>query len=214
MQLFVATQSSHISSRLDFRRAILLEERRPVALQDLSEGTAPFFMNAPDNNVLEFALAQRVILVVEDAEFILTDAIYRDLTGRTPEDAGVHIIAIGGTSFRLYLELARLPGNRVAALRDNDGDYQRNFAERFSDMTSSERRVYRDEDASRCTFEICVYRDNTDLCERLFAGTRRRLSIQEYMLANKAEAAFQLLEEEARMTVPAYISEAIAWINA
>ncbi len=40
------------------------------------------------------------------------------------EDDGVHIIAIGGTSFRRYLELARLLENRVAALRDNDGNYQ------------------------------------------------------------------------------------------
>ncbi len=214
MQLFVATHSSHISSRLDLRSAILLGESRPVALRDPSEDTARFFMKAPDNNVLEFALAQRVILVEGDAEFILSDAFYRNLTGRTPEDAGVHIIAIGGTSFRRYLELARLLGNRVAALRDNDGDYQQNCVERFADMTSPERRVYGDEDASRSTFEICVYRDNTDLCERLFAGTRRRLSVQEYMLANKAEAAFRLLEEGARMTVPAYISEAIAWINA
>lgn len=182
--------------------------------RDLSQDTARFFMKAPDNNVLEFALARRDIQVEGDDEFILTDAFYRNLTGITTEDAGVQIIAIGATSFRHYLELARIQGNRVAALSDNDGDYQQSCVERFNDMTSPERRVYGDEDASRSTFESCVYRDNTELCERLFVGTRRRLSVQEYMLANKAVAAFWQLEARARMTIPAYISEAIAGINA
>lgn len=122
LQLFVATHSSHISSRLDLRRAILLGESRTVTLRDLSEDTARFFMKDPDNNVLDLALARRVILFEGDAEFILTDAFYRNLTGRTSKDAGVHIISIGGTSFSCYFELARLLGNRVAALRDNDGN--------------------------------------------------------------------------------------------
>lgn len=73
MQLFVATHSSHISSRLDLRSAILLGKNRPVSLHELPEYTARFFMKAPDNNVLEFALAQRVILVkVTQSLFLLT----------------------------------------------------------------------------------------------------------------------------------------------
>lgn len=40
-------------------------------MNELSAETAAFFMKAPDNNVLEFALARRVLLVEEDAEFIL-----------------------------------------------------------------------------------------------------------------------------------------------
>ncbi|MGP2522152.1 TOPRIM nucleotidyl transferase/hydrolase domain-containing protein [Pantoea ananatis] len=130
MQRFVSRHSSHISSRPDLRSAILPGKSRPVAL--------------------------RVILAEGDAGFILTDAFYRSLTGRAPEEAGVHIVAIGGTRFRCYLELAFIPGNRVAALRDNDGDSQRNSVERFADMISPERKVYGDEDASRSTFEVCV----------------------------------------------------------
>ncbi|MFX5008992.1 TOPRIM nucleotidyl transferase/hydrolase domain-containing protein, partial [Acinetobacter baumannii] len=94
------THSSHISSRLDLRKAILLGSARPVLMNELSAETAAFFMKAPDNNVLEFALARRVLLVEGDAEFILIEAFYRRLYGRAPEEDGVHIIAIGGTSFR------------------------------------------------------------------------------------------------------------------
>lgn len=88
VQQFVATHSSHISSRLDLRSTILLGKNRHVSLHELPEDTARFFMKAPDNNVLEFALVQRVIIVEGDAEFILTDAFYRGLTGRAPEHDG------------------------------------------------------------------------------------------------------------------------------
>ncbi|MBW9429162.1 AAA family ATPase [Atlantibacter hermannii] len=213
-QVFIATHSSHISSRLDLRKAILLGATRPVLMNELSAETAAFFMKAPDNNVLEFTLAKRVLLVEGDAEFILIEAFYRRLYGRAPEDEGVHIIAIGGTSFRRYLELARLLENRVAVLRDNDGSYQQNCDERYADVLCARSRVFADRDDRRSTFEISLYQDNTDLCDALFSGSRRTLTVQDYMLANKAEAAFLLLQLHGEdLSVPDYIQEALAWIR-
>lgn len=214
MQLFVATHSINTSSRLDLRSAIQLGKNKLVSLHELPGDTARFFMKAPDNNVLEFALTQRVILVEGDAEFILNDAFYRWLTGRAPEHDGVHIISIGGMSFRRYLELARLLENRVAALRDNDRDYQQNCVDRFAEILSPDIRVFGDENPDRSTFEICLYQDNVAICEQAFGNRRRLLSVQDYMLANKAEAAFELLELNAPLSVPAYIREAVTWISA
>lgn len=214
-QLFLATHSSHISSRLDLRNAILLGEDRPVMLKHLPSDTADFFMKAPDNNVLEFALAKKVILVEGDAEFILIEAFYRSYRGRAPEDDNVHVIAIGGTSFRRYLELARLLGNRVAALRDNDGKYQQNCVDRYAEVLCAGIRIFAEEDNSRSTFEISLYRDNSALCDATFGAARRMLTVLEYMLANKAEAAFSLLQEHGdNLSMPAYIRDAIEWISA
>lgn len=213
-QLFIATHSSHISSRLDLRKAILFGESRPVLLNELSDETAAFFMKAPDNNVLEFSLARRVLLVEGDAEYILIESFYRQLFNTAPEDDGVHIIAIGGTSFRRYLELALLLGNRVAALRDNDGNYQQNCCERYADIICDHINVFADHNDERSTFEICLYQDNMALCERLFGEGRRTLTVQDYMLANKAEAAFKLLQHDGEeLSVPAYIQEALAWLR-
>lgn len=173
MQVFVATHSSHISSRLDLRSAILPGKNRPVSLYELPEATARFFMKAPDNNVSEFALALRVILVEGGAELILTDVFYRGLTGRAPEHDGAQIISIGGMSFRRYPELARLLEKRVAALRDNDGDYQQTCVDCFAEILSPDMRMFGDEKPDRSTSEICLYQDNVAICEQAF-GSRCR----------------------------------------
>jgi hypothetical protein len=60
-QLFIATHSSHICSRLDLRHALLLGTGQKTGrLKALSDDTTNFFMKAPDNNVLEFALSIQV----------------------------------------------------------------------------------------------------------------------------------------------------------
>jgi hypothetical protein len=52
------------------------------------------------------------------------------------------------------------------------------------------------------------------MCEALFGGHRRTLTVQAYMLANKAEAAFRLLQQyDPELIVPDYIQEALAWIR-
>src|SRR5690606_2257324 len=104
---------------------ILSEENpsQPTSLKDLSQETANFFMKAPDNNVLELALCKKAILVEGDAEFILIDALYRNSTnGASTNTDGIHVISVDGTSFKRYLELAKLLGIKVATIRDNDGD--------------------------------------------------------------------------------------------
>jgi len=216
-QLFIATHSSLISARLDLRKAILLSgSGKNTRLSALPLDTAKFFMKAPDNNVLEFALSKKVILVEGDAEFILLDALYRKHSGSTLKGDGVHVISVGGTSFKRYLDLAKLLDVRAAVIRDNDGDYQKNCVENYSEHVMSNAKVFADVDSvCRTTFEICLYNDNKTLCDEVFIASRRKLDVLGYMLANKADAAFELLQKkEDDLVAPAYIQEAIAWINA
>ncbi|WP_439684233.1 ATP-dependent nuclease [Cupriavidus oxalaticus] len=214
-QLFVATHSSHIASRLDLRHAQLLgTNNQASSLKALSEETANFFIKAPDNNVLEFALSQRVILVEGDAEFILFDALYRAASGGTsPEQDGVHVMAIGGTSFKRYLELGRLLGIRTAAIRDNDGNFQSNCVDSFAEHAYEAGKVFADADNTKYTFEVSLYDCNTAICDALFAVGRRTLTPLEYMLANKTDAALSLLTSQHVLSVPRYIEEAVQWIR-
>ncbi|CAJ8709060.1 ATP-dependent endonuclease [Burkholderia pseudomallei] len=216
-QLLVATHSSMICSRLDLRKALLLgsDPAKRGALSDLSEATAKFFMKASDNHVLEFALSKKVILVEGDAEFILLEELYsRHSGGRTLAEDNVHVISVGGTSFKRYLELAKILGIRVAVVRDNDKHWQKNCVDNYADFRMDNARVFADPDDERSTFEICLYADNRALCDRLFGASRKSLSVLDYMLANKADAAFELLDKgAAELLAPQYIQDAIAWIR-
>lgn len=215
-QLFIATHSSLVCSRLNLRKAILLNSSvaNPVVLKHLTEDTARYFMKAPDNNVLEFVLAKKALLVEGDAEYILIDAFYKKHPdGTTPESDGVHVIPVG-TSFKRYMELAKLLGIRTAVARDNDRNYDANCVASYAGHIADSIKVFSDLDNDRWTFEICVYQDNRTSCDALFSARRKSLSVQDYMLANKADAAFELLDKaETALVAPAYIQDAIAWIK-
>jgi putative ATP-dependent endonuclease of OLD family len=218
-QLFIATHSSFVATRLDLRKVLILSEEKPsepASLKDLSQETAEFFMKAPDNNILELALCKRTILVEGDAEFILMDALYKNSAKAASTDAdGVHVISVDGTSFKRYFELADLLGIKVAAIRDNDGDYQANCVANYADFASTSIRVFADPDPARRTFEVCMYEDNKDICDGQFLAARKTLTVQDYMLKNKADAAFQLLAKKGlELVAPKYIQDAVAWIRA
>lgn len=218
-QLFIATHSSFIATRLNLRKVLILSEQKPsepTFLKDLSQETADFFMKAPDNNVLELALCKKAILVEGDAEFILMDALYKNSAKGTSIDAdGVHVISVDGTSFKRYFELAGQLGIKIAAIRDNDHDYQTNCADNYAEFVSASIMVFADVNNARHTFEVCIYEDNKSICDDQFLVGRKTLTVQDYMLKNKTDVAFQLLEKKgAKLVAPGYIQEAVAWIRA
>lgn len=215
-QLFIATHSNLISTRLDLRKSILLNSNSsvPVLLKDLPDDTAKFFMKAPDNNILEFILSNRVILVEGDAEFILIEAMYEKVTNEKLEDSDVHVISVGGTSFKRYLDIAKLLNIRTAVVRDNDGDYQTNCVDRYIDYNVANIKIFSIVDNAISTFEISIYNTNQSICDELFLPGRKTLSVQQFMLDNKADCAFELLDKKTdSITTPDYIKEAIEWIK-
>ena len=214
-QMVVTTHNSLISTRLDLRNAILLNSSATVAatLGDLPNETSDFFMKAPDNNVLEFVLSGRVILVEGAAEFILMQALFKQITGTELDTTDIHVISVGGTSFKRYMDLAKLLGVRTAVLRDNDEDYETNCRDNYADYVTADIRVFSEENNAMSTFEISMYQNNTELCDEMFSGGKIKLPPQEYMLKNKTKVALRLLNEKAEtVVVPEYIKEAIQWI--
>ncbi len=215
-QIFIATHNSLISTRLDLRKSILLNSssQEPVLLKDLPQETAKFFMKAPDNNILEFIMSSKVILVEGDAEYILIDAIYSNVIGSTLEADNVHVISVGGTSFKRYLDLALLLNTRTAVIRDNDGNAQAKCIDAYEDYNAANISIFFEQDNTQTTFEICFYELNKVVCDELFGPARRTLSVQDYMLDNKADCAFELLDKKSEALVsPDYINQAIQWIN-
>ena len=219
-QIIIATHSSLISTRLDLRKAILLNSsnQKSLTLNGLTDETSKFFMKSPTNNILEFILSQKVILVEGDAEYILIEKLYESVAGNSPNKDGIHIISVGGLSFKRYLELAKILNIKVAVIRDNDGDIQKNCIENYADYSGSNINIFSDQDNLRTTFEICIYNDNKSFCDKLFTTSRIKLPPLDYMLKSKAEAAFRIIDSLdknplIRITTPKYIKQAIEWIK-
>lgn len=216
-QLFIATHSNMVSTRLGLRKSILLNSNStvPVLMKTISESTAKYFMKAPDNNVLDFILSKKVILVEGDSEFILMEAFFNKITDENLEISDIHVISVDGTSFKRFLEIAVYLKIKTAVIRDNDGDYQGNCIDSFMEFSENEFiKVFSDNDNTRSTFEICLYQDNSEFCEKMFGKKRKILSVLNYMIKNKTGVAFELLENYANeIVVPKYISRAIRWIR-
>lgn len=215
-QLLISTHSNLIATGLDLRKAILLNSNSlvPASLNNLPDDTATFFMKSSNHNVLEFILSKKVILVEEDSEYILLGEFYKNIIGKTAEESNIHIISIGGTSFKRYLDLAKLLNIKTAVIRDNDHDYYANCIENYNDYINDHIMVFSEEDNERYTFEVALYIYNPVLCNDILGGKRKTLTVQEYMLKNKTEVAFDLLRNGSeKINPPSYIRGAIAWIS-
>lgn len=219
-QLFITTHSDMVATRLNLKKCILLNSSTisPLSFNSILEETAKFFMKAPDNNMLQFVLANKVILVEGDAEYILMEALYKNVTGKELVESGISVIAVDGKCFKRYLEIAKVINIKVAVITDNDGNYSENILENYADYIKGQFQniqVFSDSDNNRYTFEVCINKDNPQMCTDVFVSPRRKLSIQDYMMSNKAEAAFKLLSNMPNnLVVPEYIKNAIKWIDA
>jgi len=154
-QIFITTHNSLISTRLDLRKSILLNSNASVSIElvNLPEQTAKFFMKAPNNYILEYILSKKVILVEGDAEFILMEALYKNIIGEELADSGVHIISVGGTSFKRYLDIAKLLKIKTAVIRDNDGDYEQNVVNRYDEYLEEYIKIFSNEDNDKTTLK-------------------------------------------------------------
>lgn len=218
-QLFISTHNNLIATRLNLQKCILLNSVsiNIVSLSGLSDETARFFMKAPDNNMLQFILSNKTILVEGDAEFILMEDFYNKSTGKLLSTSGIGVIAVDGKCFKRYLEIAQFLKNKVAVITDNDGDYEENINKRYSDYMKNQYpniRIFSDHDNERYTFEVSLYKDNIEICDDEFQTPKRRLATLDYMLKNKADAAYSLLRNRVEtLVVPKYIEEANLWID-
>lgn len=163
-------------------------------------------MKAPNDNLLQFVLSSKVLLVEGAAEYILADWFIRLVTQQTSEELGIWTIALNNLSFKRYLEVAKTLGINVSALRDNDGSTQK----RYGEFEDEKIRVFSDASPERRTFEICLFRDNEEVLNHLF---QEQEDVLHYMLKNKAEAAYRILKSKPNLVIPEYIKSAIEWLQ-
>lgn len=211
-QIFITTHNSLISTRLEIRNLLIMGKKttgKPISLQNLKESTAKYFMKAPVANIVEFVTSNKTILVEGPSEYMLFEEFYSIITGHKPELDNVHVIDVRGLSFKRYLEIACLTQSKVTVVTDNDGDKQKNCVDKYADFAENKNiKIFNEADNELSTFEIALYSKNKSLCDQLFGD-----KALDYMLKNKTEAAFTLLNQSEHICPPTYIEGAIEWIR-
>lgn len=214
-QIFIATHSNTIAAKLGLKNTILINENgRSTCLTDLKDETTRFFMKSPTNNILNLILTKKAILVEGDAEYILMSKFFEELQGSLPHSSDIAIISCGGKTFKRYLDVAGKLCKKIVVITDNDHDYNKNIKENYHDFLSLENiKIKADTNNLNYTFEICLYNENQEYYDKIFKTSSMSGGVESYLLKNKAEAAFRLLEEYPdKFIIPAYIKEAINWI--
>lgn len=218
-QIFIATHSNMIATRLDLKNAIFISNGRGTKLDNLDKETSRFFQKSPDNNALNFILANKVVLVEGNAEYILLDSFYKHLRKKEMYKEDIAMISVGGLSFKRYLELAQKLDKKVVVITDNDKDYKKNIEETYKGYISDSVEVFAPKEKENYTLEVSIYRCNEEFLDRHLQNSQMSNGTLSYMLSNKAEAAFRILNilEENNLynefEIPNHIKEAYKWIN-
>ncbi|QXR06680.1 hypothetical protein EVX74_011315 [Acinetobacter lwoffii] len=159
-------------------------------------------------------------MVEGDAEYIIFEEFFKILTGYTPEKFNIHIISVGGLSFKRYLEIAKLLSIKTVVITDNDSDHQKNVISKYSEYNESNIKVFSEENPDLYTFEVCLYEDNKDILDSLINQHGKIDCVKNHMLSNKSSSALKILnalnsdnEFKGKFTIPQYIKEAIGWIS-
>ena len=218
VQVFIGTHSNMIASRLGVDNLHFLDNGQISKLERLNRDTIRFFQKSTNQNLLNFSLGKKVMLVEGNAEYILMEKFFEMIHSKRPEDLNVSIISVDGLSFERYLEIAAcFIDKKVVVITDNDSDYAGKVQSKYSSYQQFQNiKVSSDLDNDNRTFEICIYNNNKDLLDSF--GLTKSKDLLGYMLREKTEFALRLLEKmetdyrSDEFIIPDYIEEAIEWI--
>ncbi len=224
-QVFIATHNNMIASRLDISNLIVLDDNSGLfKLSSLKPDTVKFFQKAPSDGLLNFILSKKAILVEGDAEYMLLEHFYKMVHKNIPFEDGVSIISCGGKTFKRYLDVAIAMDKKVAVITDNDEKNKdlvgfRRVEDVYREFDECDNiHVFTDPSPKNYTFEVALYNNNCDFYENNFKKPQMKNGFGSYMLNNKSEAAYNLLNflednSDNSFEIPGYIQEAIKWIK-
>lgn len=221
-QILISTHSSFVANKLGLEHLILLNDKKTVRLNELSEGTYKFFEKLSGYDTLRLILCKKAILVEGDSdELVIQKAFMLNNEGKLPIEKGIDVISVG-TSFLRFLEISEKIGAKVAVVTDNDGNVEavkNKYKNYLGDNSKQNIKICFDSDVD--TGNIQDFNYNTLEPKFLKANSREVLNkifetayqsdddLQKHMKANKTECALKIFETQETLNFPQYILDAI-----
>lgn len=209
-QLIVSTHSSFVLNRLGIEHVIMFSGKKGVTLKSVPPDTQSFFKRLPGHDTLRMILAKRTILVEGPSDDLIVQKAYKQKYGKLPLEQGVEVISVG-TSFRRFLDIAKLLEIEVAAIRDNDGDpaHVKSLFKAYEGLPHINISI--DSDATNPTLEPQLIRANGLANLNAFLGTEcsTEEELLTFMTNNKTDYALRIVDHAGTLAIPQYIADAI-----
>ncbi len=151
---------------------------------------------------------------------------YRFITDKDIYTDNVSIIPCNGVSYERYVEIAKLLKKRVAVITDNDKSERKIEQLKDFNTKSNDIKYFTEQDINNWTWEVCLLNKNRNTledlinpkegCKYLYKSKDVGDSILGYMLNNKVETAYKIVEYMEKggfIDIPNYLKEAIGWLR-
>jgi len=225
-QILISTHSSFVANKLGLGHLILLNDKKTVKLNELSENTYNFFEKLSGYDTLRLILCKKAILVEGDSdELIVQKAFMVSNDGKLPIEKGVDVISVG-TSFLRFLEIAEKIGKKVVVVTDNDGNVEalnKKYENYLGDKATPNIKICFDstidggelQDFNYNTLEPKLLKANSrELFNKIFkTAYQTDDELRKYMKANKTDCALKIFETTETLNFPQYILDAIKFVE-
>lgn len=212
-QVLVTTHSSYVLNKLGMDSLTLLTKTGGVRVGQLPNSTQDYFMKLSGYDTLRLVLAKKVILVEGPSDELIVQRAYMDShAGKLPIHDGIDVINVRGLSFKRFLDIAKPLKKSVVVVTDNDGKPHADVEARYTDYVSSEIGIHVGRDPAFKTLEPQILAANSRAAINAILGTNFATDdlLIEHMTDNKTTAALAIFESSTTITMPEYISNAIA----
>jgi len=221
-QILISTHSSFVANKLGLEHLVLLNDKKTIRLNELSEDTYKFFEKLAGYDTLRLILCKKVILIEGDSdELVVQKAFMVNNDGKLPIEKGVDVISVG-TSFLRFLEIAEKIGTKVAVVTDNDGNVEavkNKYKNYLDDNTKPSIKICFDSNIDAGDLQGFNYNtlepkllkaNSSEILNRIFGTTYQTDDeLRKYMKSNKTECALKVFETSEKIDFPQYILDAI-----
>ena len=221
-QIIITSHSSFVCNKLGLEHLILLNAGKIMHLSLLEKTTYQYFKKLAGYDTLRLLLCKKAVLVEGDSdELIFQKAYMTKNNGHLPIQDGIDVISVG-LSFLRFLEIASKINKEVAVLTDNDGDYDNNVTQKYTDYSNQRNiRIFADDRNHLNTLEPQFaenYKENLEDLKSLIGIVQKKRfsnleSIIIHMKNDKPGWAISVFESKLEVIFPKYILNAVEWCN-
>ena len=211
-QIFITTHSAYVLNKLGIENVIFISNQKTTSLNQLTQDTYDYFRKLSGYDTLRLILAKKTILVEGPSDELIVNRAYFLAKGKLPIEDGIDVINVRGLSFARFLDIAKILGNNVSVVTDNDGDYDKKVVTKYQPYSQcSNINIYSSNNNGLYTMECHIVELNT--LETLNSTFNKAFTCKDDLLKdmidNKTEYALMIFDTTNSINLPDYINNAV-----